>query len=80
MVMVLIFLKITDLRTGLGFGYSLVSDLLDKGAPVTQWLAQGRMVINSSALVSLWQRLVNGKPIGKLVNEKYQRSGLQNKV
>jgi hypothetical protein len=38
------------------------------------------MVITSSALVSLWQRLVNGKPIGKLVNEKYQRSGLQNKV
>jgi hypothetical protein len=37
------------------------------------------MVINSSALVSLWQRLVNGKPIGKLVNEKYQRRDLQNK-
>ena len=35
------------------------------------------MVITSSALVSLWQRLVNGKPIGKLVNEKYQRCGLQ---
>jgi hypothetical protein len=46
MVMVLIFLKITDLRTGLGFGYSLVSDLLDKGAPVTQWLAQGRIQLN----------------------------------
>jgi hypothetical protein len=43
MVMVLISLKITDLRTGPGFGYSLVSDLLDKGALVTQWVAQGRI-------------------------------------
>ena len=46
MVMVLISLKITDLRTGLGFGYSLVSDLLDKGALVTQWVAQGRIQLN----------------------------------
>jgi hypothetical protein len=42
MVMVLISLKITDLRTGPGFGYSLVSDLLDKGALVTQWVAQAQ--------------------------------------
>ena len=27
------------------------------------------MVITSSALVSLWKRSVNGKPIGKLVNK-----------
>ena len=38
------------------------------------------MVITSSAWVSLWQRSINGKPTGKLVNKKYKRHDLRNKV